>query len=318
MPVPRGTVRFEDNSLDDRSVVFLDAHDITIQDAKGYRINRVHAEYQFESTEAREMFLLKVRERELLGRYFARAVIWQNGKVITQEKVIRIWKKVFDASGGISPAPRPGGPRERVTVSFLGRTQQYFELPLGDFKRNPMQDGPGNNRITIERLSDSRGIVFEFDPPKHRRSSSFMRKIAISSPPRTPRTGEAEAFKATFMEYHPATSTFMPLPSPAVSIRSLSMPGHGLERGTSTDHHRASSIGDTGDRFSGVSWAGSSSGTLESRGVVSGSRGSASGPPTDFSSSPGTCPSDLSSEMDRRFGLGGHHLSDQGASAGNH
>ncbi|KXJ93779.1 hypothetical protein Micbo1qcDRAFT_220407 [Microdochium bolleyi] len=223
--IPRGAIRFEDNSLADCTVVFLDAHDITIQDEKGYRINRVHAEYQFDSAEARELFLLRVRERELLGRYFARAVLWQSGRVVTQEKVIRIWKKVPDVSAGASPGPKPLGVRDRVTVSFLGREQQYFELPLGDFKRNPRQDGPGNNRVTIERLGDGFGIVFEFDPPVQRRSSSFNRMLGFSSPPRTPRTGEAEAFRDTFMEHHPATSTFIPLPSPAASIRSTSLPG---------------------------------------------------------------------------------------------
>ncbi|KAH7028825.1 uncharacterized protein B0I36DRAFT_349817 [Microdochium trichocladiopsis] len=304
--VPRGILRFEDNSMDDCTVVFLDAHDITIRDDRGYRINRVHAEYQFESVEARETFLLKVRERELLGRYFARAVLHTNGKIITQQKVIRIWKKGSDAAGSNLAPPQSLASRDRVTISFLGRGGQQFERPLGEFRRHPKQDGPGNNRITVENLTDSTGFVFEFDPPAQRRSSSFNRLMGFSSPPRVPRVGDADSFLATFMEHHPATSTFMPLPSPAVSIRSALFAAQAVECTTASEQGRSSSTADSDERFSGYSWTASSPGTSDSRPIVSG-RDSARDTSTDLSTSPGTMSENMSpdfaNELAIRFGL---------------
>src|SRR5690348_6710993 len=89
-PVPRGCIRFEDDDLADKAVSFLDAHDITVHNSEGYKVYRLHAIYQFVTVPQREDFLVQVRERELLGRYFAETVT-QRKSIIAQHKVVRIW-----------------------------------------------------------------------------------------------------------------------------------------------------------------------------------------------------------------------------------
>ncbi|EJT72754.1 hypothetical protein GGTG_09611 [Gaeumannomyces tritici R3-111a-1] len=217
--IPRGTIRIEDNDLNDLCVCFLDAHVITIQNSEGYRIHRIHAEYSFRSVESRERFLLKVRERELLGRFTAKCIRKGNGQqILAQSKVVRLWRKLQEEGHA--------GVRRRmthVTVSFLGRDEKQYEVPLADFHRQPHQQG---NVITLISKADrgSDGLHLEFYPaprspvPSRERQKSSWRPFGSStSPPSsptltTPAQSDADRFKAVFMENHPSTVTWTPLP----------------------------------------------------------------------------------------------------------
>lgn len=217
--IPRGTIRIEDNDLNDLCVCFLDAHVITIENSEGYRIHhRIHAEYSFASVEAREGFLLKVRERELLGRFVAKCIRKGNGhQILAQSKVVRLWRK--QQEDGHAGAKRR---MTDVTVSFLGRDEKQYEVPLADFQRRPDQQG---NRITLLSKTDSGSdLDLEFNPAPRspapsgeRRKSSWRSFGSSASPPRSPTLtappqSDADRFKAAFIENHPSTVAWTPLP----------------------------------------------------------------------------------------------------------
>lgn len=220
--IPRGTIRIEDNELNDLCVCFLDAHVITIENSEGYRIHhKIHAEYRFQSVEDRERFLLKVRERELLGRFAVKCIRKGHGQqILAQSKVVRLWRKQQEEGYA-------GGRRRmtHVTVSFLGRDEKQYEVPLADFQRRP--DHHGNMITLISKTNSDSDLDLEFNPAprspapsRERRRSSWMSFGSSASPPRSPAItalskpaqSDSDRFKAVFMENHPSTVTWTPLP----------------------------------------------------------------------------------------------------------
>jgi hypothetical protein len=197
--VPRGNIWFEDEDLEDVSVSFLEAHDITIQNSEGYKVYRSYSLYQFGTVEDRELFLVHVRERQLLGRYFAEK-IWERGELIAQQKVVRLWKKTTR------------GESQKTTLSFIGRDEKPYERPLVDFSRSPTLR---ENRVDLMAGGSKTTLEFRRPPSQPRRGSSLFGRRSRSSTSSTAEGGtnesDAARFKATFEESHPATSTFKPL-----------------------------------------------------------------------------------------------------------
>lgn len=200
--MPRGTIRFEDDDLNDRCFVFLDPHDITIENPDGYRVYRTHTEYKFATNVLRERFLTRVRERELLARFVAEKVC-HRGAIVAQTKVIRFWQKPADNRSSLSANPK-------VTVSFLGRNEQQYEFDLGDFRRSPDIDG---TMVCLTSVSDGTKTEFYFvasPGQKRKHSLSWRRRSSASkSPELRPQEGQlmwdADRFKQTFEAYHPKT-----------------------------------------------------------------------------------------------------------------
>src|SRR5688500_13519227 len=110
------------------SVSFLDAHDITVQNSEGYKVYRAYSSYEFGTVPHREEFLVNVRERRLLGRYFAERVL-HGGTLVAQQKVVRLWKKTASQTS------------QKTTLSFLGRDGTQYEWPLVDFRRSSRLQG---------------------------------------------------------------------------------------------------------------------------------------------------------------------------------
>jgi len=163
--VPRGkAVRFEDDDLDDNDVLFLDNHDITVQDAEGYKIYHLRPKYTFKTTQLREAFLQRVRERVLLGRCRVDE-IHSGGRLVARMTVVRFWRKEADDDG--------------PTLAFLGRDAVQQEWHLSEFEQVPT--APQANVVgLLERHNSDETVVFVFGrparspgSPRHRRSFSF-------------------------------------------------------------------------------------------------------------------------------------------------
>jgi hypothetical protein len=201
--VPRGKIWFEDEDMDDRSVSFLEPHDITVQNAEGYKVYRAYSLYEFSAVEHREQFLVHARERQLLGRYFADK-IWDKGELVAQQKVIRLWKKTASRES------------QRTTLAFIGRDEKPYERPLVDFRRSPTLRG---DKVELVDLGAGGKMTLEFRPPPKQKPPKKWKlgssKSKGSTPPTTPEGGttlsDAALFKAAFEANHPSTSTWAPL-----------------------------------------------------------------------------------------------------------
>ncbi|KAH6843418.1 hypothetical protein B0I37DRAFT_313771 [Chaetomium sp. MPI-CAGE-AT-0009] len=200
--VPRGNIWFEDEDLEDLSVSFLEAHDITIQNAEGYKVYRSYSIYQFGTVAHRENFLVHVRERQLLGRYFAEK-IWERGELIAQQKVVRLWRKTTSRES------------QKTTLSFIGRDERPYERPVVDFRRSPTLR---ENRVELVEVVGGSKTTLEFRrPPKPARKRSRIfgsrskSSASLVSEDGTNDDSDAARFKAAFEANHPATSTFSPL-----------------------------------------------------------------------------------------------------------
>ncbi|KAK4149814.1 hypothetical protein C8A00DRAFT_18552 [Chaetomidium leptoderma] len=199
-------VSFEDEDLDDLSVAFLDAHDITVQNAEGYKVYRAYSIYEFGTVAHREEFLVHVRERQLLGRYFAEK-IWEKGDLIAQQKVVRLWRKTTSRES------------QTTTLAFIGRDERPYERPLVDFRRSPMVRG---NHVDLVDVVGGFKTTLECRPPpklpkaKGKRFGIFGKGGSKGGSISSTSEGAAEdsdatRFKAAFEANHPATSTFSPL-----------------------------------------------------------------------------------------------------------
>ncbi|KAK3364719.1 hypothetical protein B0T25DRAFT_530850 [Lasiosphaeria hispida] len=121
--IPRGCLRFEDDSLSDNEVHFFGAHPITVvRSGTGHEVYFLHAKYKFPSLEQREQFLAYMLERTLLGRFYAEEIRY-NDQLYAQGKVIRLWKKKEDT--------RDGQTRDAVKLTFLARGERQSEWDLG-------------------------------------------------------------------------------------------------------------------------------------------------------------------------------------------
>ncbi|EAQ85488.1 predicted protein [Chaetomium globosum CBS 148.51] len=199
---PRGNIWFEDEDLEDLSVSFLEAHDITIQDAEGYKVYRSYSIYQFGTVAHREEFLVHVRERQLLGRYFAEK-IWERGELIAQQKVVRLWRKTTSRES------------QKTTLSFIGRDERPYERPLVDFRRSPTLR---ENRVDLVDVVGGGKTTVEFRrPPKPPKTKSKLfgsrskSTTSLTSEGGTNYDLDAARFKEAFEANHPATFTFSPL-----------------------------------------------------------------------------------------------------------
>jgi hypothetical protein len=200
--VPRGNIWFEDEDLEDLSVSFLEPHDITIQNEEGYKVYRSYSIYQFGTVAHREEFLVHVRERQLLGRYFAEK-IWEGRDLIAQQKVVRLWRKTTSRES------------QKTTLSFIGRDERPYERALVDFRRSPtLRD----NRAELADVVGSSKTTLEFRrPPRPARTRSRLfgsrsrSAASLVSDDETSNDSDAARFKAAFEANHPATSTFSPL-----------------------------------------------------------------------------------------------------------
>jgi hypothetical protein len=211
MTVPRGHIWFEDEDLEDLSVSFLEAHDFTVQNAEGYKVYRAYSIYEFGNVGHREEFLVHVRERQLLGRYFAEK-IWEKGDLIAQQKVVRLWKKTASRES------------QKTTLSFIGRDEKPYERALVDFRRSPTLRG---DRVDLVDLMGGATTTLECRPipkapkPKRRLFGSRPRTSSSSvSEEGGTIQSDAARFKVAFEANHPATSTFSPLTlSPTTAFR---------------------------------------------------------------------------------------------------
>jgi hypothetical protein len=205
--VPRGSscLKFEDDDLNDMSVSFLDAHDITVHNFEGHKVYRLRPSYVFETLQGRENFLIKVREREHLDKFYVEK-IFHRGDLVAQYKVVRLWKKVVETKAKQTAY--------YTTLAFLGRDGKPYELSLVDFHRCPQLQG---NKVELISSEDGMRTVFEFGRPlsqvRERRRS--RRSLSLSSsptePPREP--SPAQKFKDVFEHHHPATSKSVELPA---------------------------------------------------------------------------------------------------------
>jgi hypothetical protein len=175
LTVPRGNIWFEDEDLEDVSVSFLEAHDITVQNSEGYKVYRSYSLYQF-------------------------GTVWEKGELIAQQKVVRLWKKTVR------------GESQKTTLSFIGRDEKPYERPLVDFSRSPTLR---ENRVDLVAGGSKTTLEFRRPPSQPRRGSSLFGRRSRASTTSTAEGGtnesDAARFKATFEESHPATSTFKPL-----------------------------------------------------------------------------------------------------------
>jgi len=185
--------------MDDLSVSFLEPHDITVQNAEGFKVYRAFTCYAFAKVEQREQFLIHARERELLGRYFADK-IWERGELIAQQKVVRLWKKTISKES------------QKTTLAFIGRDEKPYERPLVDFRRSPtVRD---NKVELIDVVSGMKTTLECRRPPKPPKgkwgvfSSKSKNAAALSA---AANDSDAARFKVAFEANHPATSTFSPL-----------------------------------------------------------------------------------------------------------
>ncbi|KAK4096927.1 hypothetical protein N658DRAFT_510810 [Parathielavia hyrcaniae] len=203
--IPRGNIWFEDEDMEDRSVSFLEPHDITVQNAEGYKVYRAYSLYEFGTVEHRELFLVSVRERELLGRYCADK-IWEKGELIAQQKVVRLWKK------------KASDMSQKTTLAFIGRDEKPYERPLVDFRRSPALRA---DRVELVDVVRGTNTTFEFRPPPKGQQGKapkakwkFGSSKSKGSAPPTPDAGAVESdaalFKAAFEASHPSTSTWNP------------------------------------------------------------------------------------------------------------
>ncbi len=184
--------------MDDLSVSFLEPHDITVQNAEGFKVYRAFTCYAFAKVEQREQFLIHARERELLGRYFADR-IWERGELIAQQKVVRLWKKTISKES------------QKTTLAFIGRDEKPYERPLVDFRRSPMVR---DNRVELIDVVSGMKTTVEFrKPPKAPKGKwgVFSSRKNSSASSITANESDAARFKAHFEANHPATSTFSPL-----------------------------------------------------------------------------------------------------------
>jgi len=209
--VPRQCIRFEDDKLENLNVSFLDRHYITLKNDEGYKVYKAHTTYKFDTVPDREDFLVQVRERTLLGPFFALKVYHRNN-LVAQDKVVRFWKK---------PAENvpSAGHRPDITVSFLGRDEVQYELSLKDFHRSPTIEK--GNRVVLISRADGKRTEFVFKPPGKIRE---RRRLSLRRPSREPdddtqsppEASDAERFKALFEANHPLTS---PLASGRKAVR---------------------------------------------------------------------------------------------------
>lgn len=189
--------------MDDLSVSFLEPHDITVQNSEGYKVYRAYSIYEFGTVDHREEFLVHVRERELLGRYFVEK-IWERGELIAQQRVVRLWRKTTSRES------------QKTTLSFICRDEKPYERPLVDFRRSPTVRG---NRVELVDVVGGSKTTLECRPPpkpsKGKRFGMFGKRGSKESTTSTSENGagdsDAARFKAAFETNHPATSTFSPL-----------------------------------------------------------------------------------------------------------
>ncbi|KAK0737806.1 hypothetical protein B0T18DRAFT_420620 [Schizothecium vesticola] len=128
--IPRGCLRFEDDSLTDTEVHFLGTHPITVvRSGTGHQVYFLHAKYHFSSLAHREQFLAHMLERTLLGRFYAEEIRY-NDQLHAQGKVIRLWKKTE-------------GTRDAVKLTFLARGERQFEWDLGRLSRRVVMEEGG-------------------------------------------------------------------------------------------------------------------------------------------------------------------------------
>lgn len=182
---------------------FLDAHEITIESSEGYSVFHTHAEYQFRTVDARDEFLIMVRERDMLGRFFAKSVRKSSGEILAQQQIVRIWRKTADREAGILTP--------KLTVSFLGRNGAQYELPMNDFFRKPDLDG---NKVSLVHRTDGSRTNFEFEDSAKRRKSFSKWIHRPTKPPPEPTPTDAVLFMKRFEELHPVTYTFSTAQSP--------------------------------------------------------------------------------------------------------
>lgn len=191
---------------------FLDRHYITVKNAEGYKVYKAHTTYKFDTVPAREEFLVQVRERTLLGPFFA-VQVYHRGNMVAQDKVVRFWKKSVENV----PSSKH---KSDITVSFLGRSELQYELSLKDFHRSPAIER-GNKVVLISRADGKRTeFVFrvpdkETRKPKEKRRLSFRKLSTKGKEPEEhtqsrPERSDAERFKAIFEANHPLTSTLKP------------------------------------------------------------------------------------------------------------
>ncbi|KAK0644650.1 hypothetical protein B0T16DRAFT_460684 [Cercophora newfieldiana] len=191
--IPRGCLRFEDDSLSDNEVHFLGAHPITvIRSGTGHEVYFLHAKYKFSSLEQREQFLAHMLERTLLGRFYAEEIRY-NGQLHAQGKVIRLWKKKEET--------RSGQARDAVKLTFLAREERQFEWDLSRVSRHVLLGEGG--WVTIRECDademikeDAAVVAIKFRQPEselgkrqRRRSSAAIITHEITAPARDTEQG---------------------------------------------------------------------------------------------------------------------------------
>jgi hypothetical protein len=101
--------------LKPKKVYFLSEHEVTVEDDGGFRIYKVEPTYRFETQRDCELFISKVRERDLVGTFMPAEVLavgpGGDMRILSREKVLRFWK-------------REGGPREGNTRASWGSAVQ--------------------------------------------------------------------------------------------------------------------------------------------------------------------------------------------------
>ncbi|KAK0616184.1 hypothetical protein B0T14DRAFT_567807 [Immersiella caudata] len=189
--IPRGCIRFEDDSLTDTEVHFLGAHPITVfRKGTGHEVYFRHAKYKFTDLVQREKFLEHMLERTLLRRFYSEEIRY-NGQLHAQGKVIRLWKKKEDT--------RSGQPREAVKMTYLAREERPVEWDLGCLSRHVLIGEGG--WVTLKECDadglikdEAATIAIKFRVPegdakkRQRRPSSTV----IASPELSAQAGDAD------------------------------------------------------------------------------------------------------------------------------
>ncbi|CAG9983624.1 unnamed protein product [Clonostachys byssicola] len=135
-----GTIPNTPQNLDAKECDFLEDQLLTVETSTDYAVYRLDPIYKFETSRACDKFMMKIRERELVGKFLPVEVSkkntqspWKNlccmmvggskDVLLARDKLVCLWEK----SRGLSKIPD-------TTITFHDRnSRKYVEWPLRDF-----------------------------------------------------------------------------------------------------------------------------------------------------------------------------------------
>ncbi|CAI6042490.1 unnamed protein product [Clonostachys chloroleuca] len=176
-------------NVDAKECDFLEDQLLTVETSTDYAVYRLDPIYKFETSRACDKFMMKVRERELVGKFLPVEISKKNAQspwknlccmmvggskdiLLARDKPVCLWEK----SRGLSKIPD-------TTITFHDRnTRKYAEWPLRDFidaslvMNRAVELSWRNNAdvavFTFPGQSEAREFASVFDRQRKRRASS--------------------------------------------------------------------------------------------------------------------------------------------------